>query len=170
MSLVTQGFKLTVTLVDSGGNKSTLRYELTAETFADATTDTATILAALNAVTDAVIVSYHLGEVFEEDAVSYAAEGVQVENVASIVARISTGDSLEKWTTIRIPAPNIGIFQAATGKLSNQVDAADAALITYLETWESGGEATISDGEVLADASTSGNVYGKRIHRASRKG
>jgi hypothetical protein len=169
MALSATGFFANFTLTDSGGNDSTLRYKLTSADIATAVTDAGTIVTALNAITDAVITGYTVGQAYEEDSAFLAAEGVQIENVASISARIDAAE--EKWATLRIPAPNIGIFQAATGSKSNVVDPADAALVTYLNLFvETTGICTLSDGENLLSPGTAGNVDGKRIHRASRKG
>jgi hypothetical protein len=168
MALASVGFFATITLADSGGNKSTLRYELVAADIETAETDTATIITRLNAVTDGVIVGYTVGEAFEENATFLAAEGVQVENVAMLSARIS--NAKEKYAQLRIPAPTIGIFQQTTGSKSNVVDNTDADLLTYLSTFVTGGLATVSDGEILLNPSAAGNLSGKRIHRGSRKG
>jgi len=166
MALVSSGFLLTVRLVDQGGNKSTLRFNLSSADAATAATDASAVLAALAAVTDAAIQSYSLAEQFD-DATVNSGSG-EVENMASIVARID--DAEVKYATIKIPAPVDGIFQAASGELYNVVDPADVALVAYLQLWQTGNEATLSDGETLLSPGTAGNVVGKRIHRASRKG
>ena len=171
MALVSAGFFLTVTLADAGGNKSTLQYDLQSDTLGDAATDAATILAELAPITDAVVVSYRIGEKFSEDTTFYAVTGVEIENIASVVARIDAAQ--EKFATLKIPAPNVGIFQAANGSGYNQVDGGDADLIAYLnlfQTGANGGVANVSDGENLVSPGTAGNVRGKRIHRKSRKG
>jgi len=169
MSLASTGFFANLTLTDSGGNNSTLRYKLVSEDIETAVTDAGTLVTALNAITDAVITGYSVGEMYEENSSFLAAEGVQVENVALVSARID--DAEEKWAQLRIPSPNIGIFQAATGKKSNVVDPADSALVAYLNLFVvTTGICTLSDGENLLSPGTAGNVDGKRIHRASRKG
>jgi hypothetical protein len=168
MALSSIGFFANLTLTDSGGNTSTLRYKLTSEDIETAVTDAGTIVTALNAITDAVITGYSVGQAYEEDSAFLAAEGVQIENVAVVTARID--DPEEKWAQLRVPAPNVGIFLAATGKKSNLVDPADSALVTYLNLFVAAGICTLSDGEHLISPGTAGNVDGKRIHRASRKG
>lgn len=168
MALASKGYFVNVTVVDSGGNKGTLRYALTAATIADAVTDAATIISTLNAVTDGVVIGYSVGEAFEEDTNFFAATGVHIENVALISAKID--DPEIKYASLRIPAPVDGIFLAASGPNYNKVDPADAALVAYLQNFETAGIATVSDGEVLESPGTAGNVTGKRIHRGSRKG
>lgn len=177
MSLVKGSYFASVTVTDSSGkNKSILRYKLTANdgagdpgsAFAQALADTATIITRLNAITDGVITGYDVGLSYDEDSTFVAAEGVQIENLASISARISSAQ--EKYATIKIPAPSIGIFLSTTGTNSNVVDPADADLLTYLSTFVTAGLATLSDGEVLLNPSAANGLKGKRIHRGSRKG
>jgi hypothetical protein len=166
MALTSKGFYLHVTLVDQGGNRAVLRYDLTGVDFATATANATNILAELAGVTDAAVWSYNLGEAFEDGAISYG--GGEVENVASISARIDSTE--QKYATIRIPAPSDGIFSAAGGPGYNIVDPADVDLLAYLATFETGEDALLSDGEALDTVATAGNVTGKRIHRKSRKG
>ena len=114
MALSSVGYFANVVVVDSGGNKSTLRYKLTeAAVPADAITDAATLVAALNGVTDGVVLSYTVGEGYEEAATFFAAEGVNIENIALVTAKIDNAEL--KYANLKIPAPNIGIFVAATG-------------------------------------------------------
>lgn len=170
MALASTGFFANFVVIDSGGNKATLRYKLgeAATDIASAATTAATLATRLAAVTDGVVLGYTVGEAFDEDTNFLAAAGVQIENQALISAKILNEE--EKWAQLRIPAPKIGLFMASTGKNSNIVDPADADLLTYLGSFETGQLAQVSDSEVLAETSTTGNVYGKRIHRASRKG
>lgn len=169
MALVSAGFFLTVDIADSGGNKSRLSYSLTSADLATAVTDVATILAELDPVTDGVVTGYRFGEAYAEDTAFFAVAGVQIENIASIVARIDA--PMAKYANIKIPAPAPGIFQAANGPLSNEIDPADTDLVAYLNLFETaGGVVTLSDGETLVSPGTAGNVKGKRIHRRSRKG
>lgn len=166
MALASVGWYLSVVLADNGGNKSTLRYDLTAADAATAATDASTIMTELGPVTDAAIVGYSLGERFEEDTTFYGSG--EIENIASISARIDSAD--QKWATIKIPAPAAGIFKAASGPDYNLVDVADADLVAYLNLFATGNEALLSDGEALVSPGTAGNVTGKRIHRGSRRG
>lgn len=169
MALVHKGYFGNVTVVDSGGNKSTLRYDLVAADIDTADADMLTIISRLNAITDGVVTGYSVGRSYGEDASFFAPEGVHIEDVALISARLAAVG--EKYTQLRIPAPSIGIFQQATGKKSNVIDATDADLVAYLNTFvATTGLATTSDGENLLSPGTAGNVDGKRIHRGSRKG
>jgi hypothetical protein len=168
MALVPIGYFGNITLTDAGGNKSTLRYDLTAGDIETADTDMVTILGRLLAITDAVVTGYSVGRSYAEDATYFAPEGVQVENVALISARVAAPG--EKYVQLRIPAPDIGIFQQTTGKKSNVIDSTDVALQAYLSTFVDSGLALVSDKEEIRDPAVPGFVEGKRIHRGSRKG
>lgn len=163
MGLVSNGWWLRCSLVDNGANVTTKRYELTAADAATAATDVAAIIAALNAVTDAVMVSYSYGEEFVEESVSYPAAGIENENKASITCLLDTGGG--KKANFKIPAPVIGLFVASTGSSANIVDIEDADLVTYAALFEAGNEAFISDGETLDVM-----LKGKRISARNRRG
>jgi hypothetical protein len=163
MALTSVGFFLSVQLVDGGDNTSVLRYEMTAADYTTAVTDTAVILAALQAITDAVVRKYSINHVFGEAAFSFPAATVQVENKASITVLLEGNDN--KKANLKIPAPVIGIFTNPTGGGSNVVDLSDADLVTYFTMFQTGNECLISDGEV-ADSM----VSGKRIHAKSNFG
>lgn len=175
MALVSDGFGLNVTLVDASGvNKSTLRFPLDYADWAAFNTGVGageidTILNIIGQVTDATILGYTVGQSFVEDTDSVGAAGSEVENVALITCLID--GYVNKYATLRIPAPTDGIFLAATGPNRNIVDVDDAAVQAYLSLFENGtGYCTISDGEYVADPTVAGNAKGKRIHRGSRKG
>lgn len=163
MALVSNGFWLSVTLRDNGGNDTTRTYQLTSADDAASVTDANTIIAALNAVTDAVIVAWHSYEGLVEDAFAYPASGVEVENLALLDFDIV--DHPEKSATLTIPAPAPAIFVATSGGGANIVNTANAAVMAYAALFQTGGEAYISDGEVAQNL-----VAGRRIHRKSRRG
>lgn len=173
MALATKGTYLNVVLADEAGNKSTVRINLSYADLAALSAgvtagDIDDILTALNAVTDARVVSYNMGESYAEDADFYGASGSEVENVALISAKIDSAVP-GKTATFRIPAPNIGIFEATQGEGKNIVDITDAALQTYLALFDTG-VCRVSDGEIIENPATAGNFKGKRIHRGSRNG
>jgi len=162
MALVSGGYELSVVLKDTGGNTTNMKYDLTAVTAAAAETDALAIIAVLNPITDATIVGYRVSHKFVEDDFSYPA-AAEVEKKASIVSLID-GESV-KTCNVKIPAPNVGIFMGTSGEAFNIVDVADVALGSYLAVFQTAGEATISDGEVMGDP-----LRGKRITIGSRKG
>ena len=163
MTLVSTGFWLSVEFVDNGNNRSTRTYQMTAADDAAAAADKATILAAILGVTDAVISGYHYYERFVEDALSYPASGVELQNQALLDFDIV--DHPEKTATLTIPAPKPAIFVATSGSGANIIDTSDAALIVFRDLFRTGGELLISDGEVAESL-----VKGRRIHRKSLYG
>lgn len=164
MALTSQGFEASLVLVDTGGNKATRTFELTAATNAEALTDMATIVAAYQALTNAVVESYRVAEKFVEDAFSYPIGNVNVEELANIVVGVT--DKPDDPHTIKIPAPKDLLFVAATGRSRNTVDVTAVSLLAFMATYNPGGNATFSDGDTW-----DGNIYtGKRTHRGSTKG
>lgn len=175
MSLVSKGVFLNVTLADAAGNKSNLQLATKYTDLADLSTNIADItgaggvLADLNAITDATIVSYSIGEAFAEDATFYGAAGSEVEANALIVAKVD-GSVPGKTVSLRVPAPVDGMFLGTTGDNRNIVDTADADTRAWLANFTSTGVLTVSDGESIEDPTAAGTWKGKRIHRGSRNG
>lgn len=163
MALVANGFWLSVTMVDNGGNETTRTYQLASADAAAAGTDSAAILTALGNVTDAVILSWFNYQRFVNDAFAYPASGVEVEDLALLDFNIV--DHPEKSATLTIPAPKPAIFNATSGPGANIINTGNAAVIAYAALFKTAGKALISDGEV-ADTL----IGGKRIHRKSSRG
>lgn len=169
MALVSAGWRFSVTLVDSEGSESVVKYALTdAADYAAAWASAQLILPALNAVTDANVKGHALTESYVENALTLPS-GVEVEKRAVITAKID-GAVPAKYGNIVIPAPNQGIFQATTGSGARLIDKADAALLAYLAFFETGGGVTVSDGESIADPTVPENIEGRKTHRGSRRG
>lgn len=163
MALTSNGWWLSVTLVDNNNNETTKRYQMVAAVAEDAATDSAIVLAALDAVTDAVIRSYHVYEEFVEGSFSFPAAGVEIQNQAAL--NFDLVGHPEKTATVKIPAPVIGIFVASSGSGAKVVDTSDAALIAFRDLFRTGGQLYLSDGEVANTL-----VAGRRMHSASRNG
>jgi len=163
MALVSNGFWLSVTLRDNGGNDTTRTYQLTSEDAVAAGADTVIVLAALNAVTDAVIVSWFNYQRFVEDAFAFPPSGVEIENQALL--DFDLVDHPEKSATLTIPAPAPAIFVALSGGGANIVNTANAAVVAYAALFQTGGQVFLSDGEVAQNL-----VSGRRIHRKSNRG
>lgn len=139
------GYFLTMTVQDRNLDTSTLTYELRGADEAAALTEVSTILAAFDAVSQAVVIGYNVQKRFWNDSIGIPAAGeVQVK------ARVSyqLKDSPEK-ETFDIPAPKETIFYALTGKLNKVLDVSNAAVIAYADLFRSAGVAFISDGESL---------------------
>ncbi|MEE9580991.1 MAG: hypothetical protein V3V74_06735 [Nitrosomonadaceae bacterium] len=156
MSLNTQGWFLAVTLVDNGAGSVTLQYKMRSADATEAATDAAAIIAALDAVTNAVIADYYIKHKYSESALTYPAAGIENKDKASITILLA-GDGSKK-ANLKIPAPVIGLFTDTEGGGANVVDMSDAALVTYMDLFKSGQECYISDGEDLSKG-----VSGKRI-------
>ena len=163
MALTSAGWWLTCTLVDNGGNVTTKRFQLRSADAATALTDSAAVIAALNAITNAVMSSYRYGEEFKEDAFAFPAAGIENEDKASITCLLTTTGA--KKGNLKIPAPVIGIFQGASGPSANIVDIGDTDLGTYADLFKAAAECYISDGEDLDEM-----MSGKRISAKSNNG
>lgn len=163
MALVDMGWFLAVTLVDNGANVTTLQFALRDATAAGAETDALAVLAALAAITNSVISDRYLKNKFSENALAYPAAGVENEDKASITCLLAGAGN--KKANLKVPAPVIGLFTAASGGGANVVDLSDADLVTYTDLFKSGAECYISDGEDLVSL-----VSGKRISAKSNYG
>lgn len=177
MAIVTQGFKGSVKLVDAGGNVSILRPDVEGASFAAALTNLQSLVAAIDALTDALVAGYSLSEVYAEDTAQYGTG--EVENIAEVVVPLETAG---KYHTFKIPAPVAAMFVGASGPDYNKVNTSYAGLLTYigLHTDKTGygtpgadAISLVSDGEKVKPDNTNSRPFienGKRIHRASRKG
>jgi len=139
------GYFLTMTVQDRNLDTSTLTYELRAADEAAALTAVATIIAAFDAVSQAVVIGYNVQKRFWNDSI-----GIPTAGEVQVKARVSyqLKDSPEK-ETFDIPAPKETIFYALTGKLNKVLDVADDDVIAYADLFRSAGVAFISDGESL---------------------
>ncbi len=163
MALVNTGFQLTVTLVDSGNNRSTLRYDMDSANVPDYATALAAatgMLADIGGVSGAVVANYSVNTVFREDGLVLPADE-EVEDKASISFSMDNG----KTGNLRVPAPLIDIFQGATTELRNQVDIADLAVVAYTDNFRTAGEFLVSETNKLVQL-----VRGKRIHVKNSNG
>jgi len=168
MALIDKGWKLVVSLVDTGGNPTTREYQLVATDDAGDLTDVIAavqiIMAALVAATDAVVTKQTLSKDSVEDSVVLPAGDVNVENNLQVSAKIF--GTPNKSAVFEIPAPKNTLFLAPTGENHNKPDFADTALAAYVNLFKDGAQAYISDGESITDQ----NIKGKRVHHKSTKG
>lgn len=163
MAIVSGGWKLSVTVVDNGGDTTTRTFDLQSADGTEAATDSAAVLAAFMALTDAVQVSHWYYESFVNDSLAFPASGVENQNQALLDFLIT--DDPTKHATLSIPAPKPGIFMSTSGPAAEIVDVADAAVIAFAALFIPAGNAFLSDGET-ADAL----VGGHRRHVRSRHG
>jgi len=165
MALVSGGFVGSITLADSGNNRSTLQYTCnpaTVTTFTLAQTAMASIAIELAAITNSVVTAYSVSEVFREDTITLPNDA-ENENKASVSFIKNDGMS----GNLKIPAPIDGLFAGAAGSGSpyNQVDLTDAGLVAYTDRFRAGNDFVISDGEFLVAL-----VRGKRVHAKNNYG
>jgi hypothetical protein len=162
MALVSTGFWGSISVMDNGGQVSVLQYQLTSIDAVTALADIATIRARLEAIIDGEVIRQVYSERFDEASIVFPAAGIEIQNKASLTA--SLVGRVQK-ANLKVPTPIIGIFTAPTGGGANVVNLTNAALVAYFSSFQTGGEALISDGEV-ADAL----LAGKRIHAKSNLG
>lgn len=167
MAVVQQAWRLVVSLVDTGGNKTSKTYELTATDTGDdisaVRTAASDIIAKLLAVTDAKMVNYQIAAVYVEDALTLPT-GAEIEDNLQISAKIAGIPN--KSAVFEIPAPKSTLWQAPTGPGWNQPDFSVTALGNYINEFIVGGNATISDGESISVQ----DIKGRRVHHKSTKG
>jgi len=163
MAYVSGGYWFEVELVDNGGDVTKKRYAMTATTDEGAATDAAAILAAIQGVTDLATKAYHWFKLFVNDAFSFPASGVELQNQALL--DMSIAGEPTKTATLTIPGPKATIFVGSAGPSAEVVDPADAAVIAFVALFQADNELTLSDGEVAG-----GLIKGRRIHRQSRSG
>lgn len=154
------GFWGTVTLIDTQNDKSTLEYELTSTTHAEAITDMDEILSSLAEVTNASVSTVSISYRRERDDFAFPAIVCNNSEKARVVVQL-VGST--KKAVIDIPAPKNAIFVAATGAQNAIVNTTNTELIDYINNFQTGGEAFISDGETSDFA-----VRGERV--TARKG
>lgn len=163
MALTQLKWFVEVGIADNSGDITPRFYEMpvaNAADFAALTISTGTLIAALNAMTSGVVANYRIGALFVEDALALPASGVENENQAFFSGKID-GDPTDSATQ-SIPAADPAVFVATSGPGANVVDVNDAAVMTWVNLFDSTGPGpwTVSDGEYWV-AST---VKGKRRH------
>lgn len=176
MALVQDYIPFRVTLMDTGANKVTLTFKSTCTTTAGANILGPQLLSAIQALTTAKIIKF--GYVFEQaENDTTPPVAAEVENKAEVSAKLvlaGSGPGQTRAGSFSIPAPVVGMFQATAGELFNVVNPAYGPLQTLLALYEAGfgvfGSLTLSDYQTIQDPTVAGNIKGKRIHKASRKG
>jgi len=163
MALVSDGFQLNVTMLDTAGDTTILGFALNSATAAAAATDAGLILASLALLSDAVVSAYSVGEKFIESALVYPVDA-EVEDEAFFVGKIIGFPN--KSGNFRIPAPVDAMFVSPTGPGHNIVNMAYGALATYLTYFDGSGPILVSDGESLVTSS----VTGKRRKKGTKSG
>jgi hypothetical protein len=163
MALVSSGFNVTITLVDSGGNKSTLKFATNPAVvtdYATATTAATNLLADLQAITGALVGAYSINSTFRENNPILPADE-EIEDKASMSFSMDNG----KTGNLRVPAPVPGIFQGTTTELRNQLDISNGLVTAYFANFQAGGEFLVSETNLGIEL-----LRGKRIHVKNSNG
>jgi hypothetical protein len=160
MALVTNGFWMTVTLLDAANVPSTLEYQLRAADMAAALTAATEIIGDLVPLTQSKIKAYQVGERYVEDAFTPAAAGAN-NKIKGLVTGLIDGEP-SKSAVFAIPAPVDAIFGTPGTKGYNIIDLANALITDYSNDFRAAGQAYISDGEDLGTL-----TEGRRVTRAS---
>lgn len=168
MALASVGFTARATFKDTGGDTTSRAFDLTAADVASAVTAANALVADWAAATKALVSAMTITEKFAEDTLVYPAAQCEIENLAAVTVVID--DPQFKTHTFYVPAPIDGLFVDTQGPNFNAVDPTATELQDLLINYETGGIAQVSDGEQIKDASSAGNVKGKRIHKKSNKG
>lgn len=168
MAEVQQAWKVVMNFIDTGANQTIREVELTATDDAGDMTDVLTagaaVIAAWVAATDAVLTGYSYVMRWLEASVTLPS-AAEVENNIQVSAKI-TGKP-NKSGVFEVPAPKSTCVNAPTGAGFNQAKfVSPSPLIGILNTYASGAQALISDGETL----NTGTAKGKRVHHKSNKG
>lgn len=121
------------------------------------------IVGALDAVTDAVIATKNIIFVDGDDLDSAIPTSGDVFERAAVVTFLEEiPDVPQKYHTLNIPAPVIGLFMAANGELRDKVDPSDADLQQYIQ--QVAQHAFVSDHEQIDDTkSNMGILSGRRV-------
>lgn len=165
MAIVTQGWELSISLVDNGANTTTLSWQANTAVVTDLATAQAArdaLVTDLDAISNSVIVGTRLTEVQYNDAVAYPAAGVENEDKASISYLIQ---DTNKKGNLQVPAPVIGAFVHTTGPSANIVNIAAGVVTNYCDNFRTTGGWYVSDGESLQTV-----LKGKRISAKNNNG
>jgi len=162
MALVSDGYHSSASLIDQGGQISTLSYEfnpVTITTLDLALTAQLAMNTALLGLTKSKLKTYSVSQRFSEDALTLPTEA-QNENKMSLSftkSGFGTGN-------LKVPAIADGAFVGATGAPNNQIKL-DAAIVTgYTDKFKDGDDYVINDGEFLVEL-----VKGKRVFSKNNK-
>lgn len=151
MALALTGFELEFQLLGTqDGNRSKV-FEIAAvgadeaAQRANAITETAAMVTAFSAVTEAVIVGYFLREIWEEATPAAPPATAYVYDEAFVTVKL---DGVNKKANIAIPAPAPGIF-VGDDKTQPVIDTADTALTTFVSEFNPASSFRVSDGEAI---------------------
>lgn len=147
MTLVTDGWKGSITFGGKDDSTQTVNLDFTATVYADVVTDMAIVTTAYSGASGGVIKGYNIREEYVEDNYTRPSnEDSEGGEHAYITVGIE-GNPFKK-ATIGVPFPLIGLFLATAGENRNNIDTTDTAVILLANKFSVGGQLYISDGEV----------------------
>jgi hypothetical protein len=168
MALVSNGWWVTVTVADNGNNRGSYDFECDPAVVTDsATADTAalSLIAALNNVSNGIVVAYSIAERFRENAITLPPSGVELNTKASM-SLIKASDGLLGNFRLSMPTPVAGVvFTNDEGGGANVVQTNSATLATFLDHFRAGGAFLWNDGDKMGQL-----IKGKRIGAKSNNG
>lgn len=167
MPFASQGFLLSVTLVDTGIDPTVKTYQLRAATYAVAQAAADDMIPIIEAASNSKVASYEIRN-------PYAATGFIPPSVAGArnsmqaIITVAIADAPLKHADLVIPAPVAAVFQTADGPGSDIVDVNATVVSDYINMFKAAGQAYISDGETVADASQARGVRRTVYRRLAR--
>lgn len=153
-------------LIDGAGKITTARRELIAADADEAAASAAAHLTLLLAVTDCKCISYTVGQQYEENALGALPSNTTFISVQAVISA-SIIDQPNKFASLQIPGPKIGVFAGTSGKLLNVVNVGAAIVTNYLADFTEAGHVFISDHEHLDPVY---NASGERVTKYRRLG
>lgn len=162
MAIVTSHFEITIKLVDEGTNFTTMGFKCRDAAYVDVVTAKTALVAALEAITDCVIQRVSINEVWKNDAFSYPSD---VETATKLSMSVELAGGIGKKANMKVPGPKDVLFGASGTKGYNELDKANAAIVTYINLFKAAGDFYVSDGEDLETL-----IQGARVHSHQHDG
>jgi hypothetical protein len=157
MAMTFWHFMLTVWFADVSGKQTPYTWEMQATDYTTALIDAATVLSALDAISDAEIAGFGVHGRYYEDAFTLPGSGVYNANTAALLLHPATEESTRP--VVSIPAPKDAIFMGPTGSQNNIVDILNEDVLAFVALFIENAELYVSDGEVV-----DGIISGERVH------
>ncbi|MCG8434555.1 MAG: hypothetical protein MJA83_11035 [Gammaproteobacteria bacterium] len=172
MALITEGFEVTITLIDNGKGVSTLTYvcdPAVVTTFAEAQTARDNAVSALADVTQGTIVRTSVKEKQFEDNIVYPGSNVEIENKGSVTVQLYQSPDKGNFT---LPTISPAMFVGTSGQAADQIDVTNPFMTAYADLFRhTTGEFFIEKNQKIADSPNgNGIVVGKRISAKNNNG
>jgi|GEM_PF-6180509 len=159
MDFISRGFELSVSLIDTGGKTTSKSYNLRATDYEDVQRDSDTIINKLDEVTDAIIVSYKISEVFYRRESQYPEGYVRNTSRAQINCTASPSN---KKISLEIPAPKAELYLGQHGASARIIDITNEKLIAYTDIFREDGLAFLQKTKYSLIRVNSGKYVSKK--------